>query len=150
MRLEVGAPADEVGLVEDDAERGQDRAEAEHREVARPERRPDQRREGGAEVRDHGERGRQDAAHPDVVAAGARHARGKQRHHDQHGDVQDERDQRGRDQVAAGNAASAKKFDKELEPVWMSFDQVGKKLSYIGDRELVARAVELVRRSIHM
>ena len=41
-------------------------------------------------------------------------------------------------------------FDKELEPVWMSFDEVGEKLSYLGDRELVERAIELVRRSIHM
>ena len=41
-------------------------------------------------------------------------------------------------------------FDKELEPVWMSFNEVGEKLSYLGDRELVERAIELVRRSIHL
>jgi 8-oxo-dGTP pyrophosphatase MutT (NUDIX family) len=41
-------------------------------------------------------------------------------------------------------------LDKELEPVWMSFDEVGEKLSYIGDRELVGRAIEIVRRSIDL
>ena len=89
------------GLLKTTPSVDEDRAEAEHGEVARPERRADQRREGGPEVRDDGERGRQDAADPDVVAARARHAGRQQRHHDQHRDVEDEGDQGRGDQVAA-------------------------------------------------